>query len=256
MLFGGVTLIVAVLAVVVGVLVPGGQPPKTVPDRPGAVLLVPGYGGSTTGLDVMAARIRQTGRTTIVVQLAGNGTGDLAVQARVLDGYVNRAISAGSGPVTVIGYSAGGVVTWLWDVTYDGQARAGKIITLGSPLHGAMLAALGVAVDPGVCPVACQELAPGSVLLTRLQQTSQRDRPPWLSLWTIDDQVVQPPDSARLPGAVNVALQSVCPGVDIQHSQLPTSPLVVGIVLKTLASKGIPTPSATDCAALESLGSG
>jgi triacylglycerol lipase len=255
MLFGGVTLIAAVLAVVVGVLVPGGQPPKTVPGRPGAVLLVPGYGGSTTALDVMAARIRQTGRTAIVVQLAGNGTGDLAVQARVLDGYVNRAISAGSGPVTVIGYSAGGVVAWLWDVTYDGRARAGKIITLGSPLHGAMLAALGVAVDPGVCPVACQELAPGSALLTRLQQTPQQDRPPWLSLWTTDDQVVQPPDSARLPGAVNVPLQSVCPGVEIQHSQLPTSPLVIGIVLRALAASHLTAPPPGDCAALQSAGS-
>jgi hypothetical protein len=45
--------------------------------------------------------------------------------------------------------------------------------------------------------------------------------------------VVQPPDSAQLAGAVNVALQSICPGVSIGHGQLPTAPLVVGIVLCT-----------------------
>jgi len=251
-LLGGLALVVAVAAVVAGVRLSQGQP-EAVPGRPGAVLLVPGYGGSTASLDQLAARIRQTGRTATVVQLAGDGTGDLGAQARVLDGYVNRAIGAGSGPVTVIGYSAGGVVAWLWDVDYGGAARAGKIITLGSPLHGARIAAVGAAFDPGACPVACQQLVPGSALLTQLQRSGQA-RPPWLSLWSTDDQTVQPPDSARLAGAVNVPLQSVCPGVDIQHSQLPTAPLVVGVVLRELAGDRVSAPAAGDCAAFQSLG--
>jgi triacylglycerol lipase len=152
----------------------------------------------------------------------------------------------------VIGYSAGGVVAWLWDVDYAGQGRAGMIITLGSPLHGARIAAVGAGFDPGECPVACQQLAPGSALLTRLQE-SAGTRPPWLSLWSTDDQTVVPPDSARLPGAVNVPLQSVCPGVDIQHSQLPAAPLVVGLVLRALAS-GVTAPAPGSCASLQSLG--
>lgn len=251
-LLGGLALAVAAAGVVIGLQVSRGQP-EPVAGRPGAVLLVPGYGGSTTSLDELAARIRATGRTATVVQLAGNGTGDLTVQASVLNGYVNRAIGAGSGPVTVIGYSAGGVVAWIWDVDYGGAARAGMIITLGSPLHGARIAAVGTGYDPAECPVACQQLVPGSALLTRLQQSSQ-PRPPWLSLWSTDDQTVQPPDSARLPGAVNVPLQSVCPGVNIQHSQLPTAPLVVGIILRTLASDRVTAPGSGDCAALQSLG--
>jgi triacylglycerol lipase len=253
LLLGGLAVAVAVVAVVVGVRVSRGQP-EAVAGRPGAVLLVPGYGGSTTSLDELAARIRGTGRTATVVQLAGNGTGDLMVQARVLDGYVNQAIGAGSGPVTVIGYSAGGVVAWLWDVDYGGGSRVRLIITLGSPLHGARIAAVGTAYDPAECPVACQQLAPGSALLTQLQQSAQA-RPPWLSLWSTVDRTVQPPDSARLPGAVNVPLQTVCPGADIQHSQLPTAPLVVGLILRTLASDRVTAPAAGDCTAMQSLGS-
>ena len=251
-LLGGLALVVAVVAAVVGVRVSAGQPEPGA-GRPGAVLLVPGYGGSTTSLDELAARIRSTGRTATVVPLAGNGTGDLTVQARVLNGYVNSALRAGSGAVTVIGYSAGGVVAWLWYVDYGGAGRTGRIITLGSPLHGARVAAVGAAYDPALCPVACQQLAPGSALLTRLQQSAQ-PLPPWLSLWSTDDQTVQPPDSARLAGAVNVPLQSVCPGADIQHSQLPTAPLVVGLVLRTLSTNRIVTPVQTDCVALQSLG--
>jgi len=172
----------------------------------------------------------------------------------VLNGYVNRALGAGSGPVTVIGYSAGGVVAWLWDVDYGGASRAGTIITLGAPLDGARIAAVGAAYDPALCPVACEQLTPGSALLTQLRDSTQ-PRPPWLSLWSTDDQTVQPPDSARLPGAVNVPLQSVCPGVDIQHSQLPTAPLVVGLVLRALASNHVTAPPPNDCTSLQSLGS-
>lgn len=256
-----VLIAVAALVIVAGavaalVRVLAGSPGVTVTDenRPGDVLLVPGYGGGTTALDVLAARIRAVGRTATVVQLAGDGTGDLQVQANVLNGYVNHALTSGSGPVTVIGYSAGGVVAWLWDVDYDGVTKARQIITLGSPLHGADLAAVGATEVPGECPAACEELVPGSATLARLQQTAAATRPPWLSLWTTDDQVVQPPDSARLPGAVNVPLQSVCPGVTIGHGQLPTAPLVVGIVLRTLRSTTVAAPGPSDCQALQTLG--
>jgi triacylglycerol lipase len=258
--FGGLSprrrLLIAVLALAVaaGVVTgivrsAGGQPAVTAAteDRPGDVLLVPGYGGSTGSLDVLAAKIRAQDRTAVVVHLAGNGTGDLQVQANVLNGAVNQALTEGSGPVTVIGYSAGGVVAWLWDVDYDGVAKARDIITLGSPLHGTTLAGLGETYLPDECPVACQQLVPGSALLTRLQATAGASRPPWLSLWTTDDRVVDPPDSASLPGAINVPLQSICPGVDIQHDQLPSSPLVIGIVLRALASTRLAAPAPSNC---------
>jgi len=251
-------LAVVTLAVIGGIVLSGpgsGAVPRD-PSRPGDVLLVPGYGGSTTALAQLAARIRATGRTATVVPPAGDGTGDLRVQARVLDGYVNQALRDGSGPVTVIGYSAGGVVAWLWDADDQGGTRVGRIVTLGSPLHGANLAALGAAFVPGECPVACQQLVPGSALLSALQSLPAAGRPPWLSLWTTDDQVVQPPDSARLTGAVNVPLQSVCPGVTIQHGDLPTAPLVVGIVLRAVRSTTLTAPAPAQCQSLQSLGRG
>src|SRR5690242_8532283 len=258
LLMTALALVVAAGAVTGAVRGLAGRAPalRAADGRPGDVLLVPGYGGSTTALGELAGRITAAGGHATMVRLAGNGTGDLAEQANVLNGYVNQALAAGSGPVTVIGYSAGGVVAWLWDVDYDGVAKARRIITLGSPLHGADLAAVGAADAPDACPQACEELVPGSSMLHRLQGTGAATRPPWLSLWTTDDQVVQPPDSARLPGAVNVPLQSVCPGVSVGHGQLPTTPLVVGIVLRTLHSAGLSPPRASDCRSLQALGGG
>jgi triacylglycerol lipase len=254
-----VALVVVALAVFGGVRLAGSGSAVTAgpaPSRPSYVLLVPGYGGSTTALSELASRIQATGRTATVVHLAGNGTGDLRAQAAVLNGYVNEALRQGSGPVTVIGYSAGGVVAWLWDVDYGGAAKAKRFITLGSPLHGAQLAAVGEAFAPGECPVACQQLVPGSSLLAGLERSPAADRPPWLSVWTTDDQVVQPPDSARLTGAVNVPLQSVCPDDVVSHGQLPTTPLVVGLVLRSLSSASLAAPGPSECRSLEALGTG
>ena len=135
-----------------------GQPAVLPADdsRPGDVLLVPGYGGSTAALGQLAGRITAAGGRATVVRLAGDGTGDLQEQASVLNGYVNQALAAGSGPVTVIGYSAGGVVVRLWVEEHDGSAKARRVITLGSPFHGTTVAAAGAAAGAGTgaCPAA------------------------------------------------------------------------------------------------------
>jgi triacylglycerol lipase len=254
-----VAAVLAVALLVIGGIRVGQRMTKTTPKHhagtgPPAVVLVPGYGGNRHSLAVLADRIRRTGATATVVPLPSGGTGDIEVQAGVLNNYVNRAIQRGARWVDVIGYSAGGVVARVWDVEHNGAGKVRRIVTLGSPLHGAELAAAGAAVDPGACPPACQELVPGSALLTRMERVPLSGRPSWLSLWTIDDMVVQPPDSARLSGALNIPLQSVCPGAIIEHGQLPSDPLVVGIVLRALGPAPLSPPHAADCTSLRVLG--
>jgi hypothetical protein len=254
----GSSLAMAALAVAAGLNGAGAfarPAPKPSPAGPGIAVLVPGYGGSTTGLDVLADRIRSTGRAAVVVRLPGSGTGDLAAQAVILNDYVTRALHSGKGPVDVVGFSAGGVVARLWDAEDGGARKADRIITLGSPLHGTRIAAAGNAAVPAACPVACQELVPGSRLLSQLRKIPLTRRPGWLSLWTTDDQVVRPPDSARLAGAVNVPLQSVCPHAVIAHGQLPSDPLVVGIVLSSLGPGPLTAPTRQDCQVRRAVGS-
>lgn len=223
------------------------QPAGPAQNRPGPVLLVPGYGGSTSALNSLASRIRAAGRTATVLKLPGTGTGSLVTDAAVLNSAVNNAVANGAPSVDVIGYSAGGVVALIWARRDDGLDRARRIITLGSPFHGTSLAAAAQAYLPGACPVACRQLIPGSSLLTSLDVTSPAGLPRWLSLWTTDDQVVSPPESARLPGAIDVPVQSVCPAVSISHSQLPTNPDVAAIVLRALSAAPLRSPTSADC---------
>jgi triacylglycerol lipase len=216
-------------------------------DRPGPVVLVPGYGGSSGSLDPLASRIRASGRQATVLQLPGAGTGSLLADAALLDTTVNRYLRHGAPSVDVIGYSAGGVVALIWARHDDGAARARRVITLGSPFHGTQLAAAAAALVPGACPAACQQLVPGSSLLDSLDAADPAGLPRWMSLWTADDQVVTPPDSALLSGAIDVQVQSVCPSARVSHSQLPTSHVVVAMVLQALGRRPLARPTAADC---------
>jgi pimeloyl-ACP methyl ester carboxylesterase len=215
--------------------------------RPGPVVLVPGYGGSTGSLDALASRIRATGRAATVLQLPGNGTGSLLTDAALLNGAVDSYLRLGAPSVDVVGYSAGGVVALIWARRDDGAASARRVITLGSPFHGTRLAADAEVFAPGACPAACQQLVPGSTLLDSLDVANPAGLPRWMSVWTSDDQVVTPPDSARLPGAIDVQLQSVCPAANVSHSGLPTNPAVVAMVMQALSHAPLARPTSADC---------
>jgi triacylglycerol lipase len=251
LLVAGLSLLVAAaaLAGLLAAVLPGESAPHGTPaqNRLGPVLLVPGYGGSTGSLDVLAAAIRATGRTTMVLHLPGNGTGSLITDAAVLNAAVNSELARGAPSVDVIGYSAGGVVTLIWARQDDGAAKARHVVTLGSPFHGTRLAAGAEGFVPGACPLACQQLAPGSSLLASLDVGDPAGLPHWLSLWTTDDTTVTPPDSADLPGAISVPVQSLCPAARISHSQLPANGVVDAIVLQAIGPGPLRHPSAADC---------
>lgn len=249
-------LAVAVIGIAVGSLLAatagGGHKSRAAApaDRPGPVLLVPGYGGSVSSLDQLAARLRQAGKTVEVVSLPGHAQGDLGAQARTLAAAARAAIARTGAPsVDVVGYSAGGVVARLWVRSYGGATLARRVITLDAPHHGTQLAALGALLPGGdVCPTACQQLTPTSDLLAGLNRGDETPPgPTFVSIWSADDQVVVPPDSARLDGALNMTVQSVCRTAQLSHTDVPASPLVGRMVLAELAS-GAPVPlRAADC---------
>jgi len=203
----------------------------------GPVLLVPGYNGGTTALEVLADALRSQGRSVVIVDLPGDNTSDLDEQARALDKAVVLQMQRdGARSVDVVGYSAGGVVARLWARDHGGDSLARRIVTIGSPHHGTDLAGLGADVAPDSCPEACQQLLPDSELLRKLNAGDETPAGPlWVSIWTTDDQVVVPPSSADLDGALDFTVQSVCPGLEVTHGDLPRTPAVIAAVTRELA---------------------
>jgi triacylglycerol lipase len=251
----GGAVVVATLAVVAAVVVPavGGGGPAVTPvaqDAQPPVLIVPGYGGGTGGLETLAAALRARGREARIVHLAGNGTGDLETQAGVLQSAVQAALRGGATSVDVVGYSAGGVTARLWFRAYDGGSVARRIVTLGSPQHGTDLAALATDIAPDSCPTACQQLATDSDLIRSLNSGDETPAgPAWVSIWTTDDRISTPPQTASLDGALDVAVQSVCPGRSVTHGQLPEDPAVIAMVLAELGRSRPVVPPTSVCTA-------
>jgi len=223
----------------------------------GPIILVPGYGGSDTMLETLANRLHSAGRTTILLTLPDDATGDLNVQAGILAARVTEALNAGAPSVDLVGYSAGGIVIGLFVAAHPKDVR--QVVTIGSPLHGTEIAALAVTlnVSSSVCPIACRQMAPGSSVLASLDAAEPAHTGvPWTSMWTTDDQVVLPPDSARFTGATNIVLQDVCADDTANHLNLPADPLVAGLTLRALDTSNAGSPSASDCSNLRALGTG
>jgi triacylglycerol lipase len=215
-------------------------------DQPGPVLLVSGYGGSTRSLNPLRDQLQAEGRDVVVVPPVGGGTGDIQTQAKALGSAAEAATKrTGAASVDVVGYSAGGVVarTWVRDFGGDGLAR--RVLSIGSPQHGTAVAELAVGLAGG-CPTGCQQLAPDSDLLRRLNAGDETPSGPlFVSVWSTSDDVVVPPESASLEGGVNFSVQSVCPDERTPHGSLPSDPVVLATLRTALgtASPSIPTGS-------------
>jgi triacylglycerol lipase len=222
----------------------------TAQDSLGPVLLVPGYGGDEAGLQGLARALRADGRTVQVVSLLGDGRGDLRAQATELGRVADQLLEQTGGiNVDVVGYSAGGVVARWW-VRFDGGDEvARRVVTISSPHHGTAVAELARELAPDSCPTGCQQLAPASDLLRRLNAGDETpDGTEWVSVWSADDQTVTPPDSAVLDGALDVRVQDVCPGLTLSHAQMPRADAVIAMVVAALGV-GTPTePTSSVCA--------
>ena len=243
--------LVGVVATTVAVVVTRDEPVEPVAqDRPGPVLLVPGYGGSTASLDVLAEALVTDGRDARVVRPAGTGTQDLREQAADLGRAVQDALDESGAPsVDLVGYSAGGVVVRLYVADLGGGSRVRRAVTLASPHHGTDLASLAGALGDRACPLACQQLDPDSDLLRRLNAGDETpEGPQWVAVWTEDDATVVPPDSGSLDGAaLALPLQEWCPGLVVDHAGVPREPAVIALVTAVLGRAAPALPEAGSC---------
>jgi len=248
----GVGALLALALVTVLVLTVVDRKPGVTPvaqDAQPPVLIVPGYGGSTTGLGRLLDALRAGGRTARVVDLGSTSTGDLHTQADVLDRAVRDVLGdTGAGSVDLVGYSAGGVTVRVWLADHRGLGLTRRVVTLGSPHHGTAVAGLAADLAPDSCPTACRQLAPDSDLLRDLNAQDETPAGPlWVSIWTDQDKTVVPPTSGRLTGALAFSVQSVCPDDRVSHTGLPSDPAVVATVLLELGRRAPSRPASSVC---------
>ena len=215
------------------------------------VILVHGYGGDPDSMRSLKNALQKAGRRVVAVELPARGTADILDSARAVADAVDET---GAAHADFVGYSVGGVVVRAYLHDLDGVERARRVVLLGAPNHGAQVAAVATAADPASCVDACAELAPGSTFLSGLNEDETPEGPEFVTIWTGDDRVVTPPNSAVLDGAVNVRLQDVCSDAFIEHGDLVDYPLPVAIVMTALDSGLDRAPSPDQCEPLRARG--
>jgi pimeloyl-ACP methyl ester carboxylesterase len=139
--------------------------------------------------------------------------------ARKIDAIV---AATGAPRVTIVAHSMGGLVARAY-VRRHGSARIARIVTIGSPHHGSMLAWF----FPGQ---ALSQMRPGNPWLAELNAERPDPALRLLSLWSWHDSMVAPQTSSELPGAVEIVLAG------IGHNALLGDDAVFALVRNEIAS--------------------
>lgn len=137
--------------------------------------------------------------------------------------------AAATDRVIIVGHSLGGLAARTWITRHGGAARAAKLVTLGSPHRGSMLAR-------GLGARWALEVLCGSAWLEALARAEARAvRVPTTSIFSWHDEFIAPQDSSRLEGAHNIALKH------LGHIELLGSPQVHELLAAEIATaRGAP----------------
>jgi hypothetical protein len=184
-------------------------------------------------------------------------TSDVRAAARRLADTVEAICEqTGYDRIHVVGHSMGGLVARYYVQRLGGDARVHTLVTLGTPHQGTRAARL---VPRGVC----QQLAPGSEVMTELAAPTDGCQTRFVSFWSDIDALISPKQSARLDHPDLSARNVLVRGVG--HMSLPIDGRIVREITSTLAhldsdggtvTAGVtrlaPAPGTADSAPLES----
>ncbi len=120
---------------------------------------------------------------------------------RLAEQIAHACAATGAARVVLVGHSMGGLVARACLRDPAARARIAKIVTLGTPHHGSILARWAAGRDG-------QELRQGSAWLAGLNAEGPAPVP-LVSIFSWHDNYVAPQDSAVLDGALNVPLAGI-----------------------------------------------
>lgn len=202
------------------------QPDWLPQDRPGpqprGVVLVPGFQCNRAVWLPWFAPLRAGGHAYAAVNLEP-AFGSIDLYAPLIDAAVQRVTAAtGRAPVLVC-HSMGGLAARAWLRAYQSDARVHRVITLGTPHGGTLLAELGHAHNG-------QQMRWASAWLTALQRSESAARAQLFTCWYSNcDNIVFPASTAVLAGSAPRFIAGVA------HVQMALHPHVMDACLQELA---------------------
>lgn len=194
------------------------------PDPAGAqgipVLLVHGFFSNAGFWWDMKRWLRRHGVSNLYTMNLEPLFGDLDPMADQLERRIREVlVRSGTEQLVLVAHSMGGLVCRAYLARHGGD-RVRRMVTLGSPHNGTLLARL----LPGANLV---QMRPGNRWLTRLNDGQRGGLPaPTVSIFSFHDNIVVPQDSAQLMAASNI------PVAGVGHLEMAFSPRIKELVLK------------------------
>lgn len=161
------------------------------------VVVVHGIDGSARDMARLVRALQADGREVFAPSLSPNdGSSSIDELSAQLKEYIEGNVKRR--PFDLIGYSMGGIVSRHYLQRRKGMEQTRKFITLCSPHHGTITAALRN--QPGA-----RQMRRGSPFLHDLNAdaTSLR-KVGFTSFWTPTDLIILPARSSEMPGANNI----------------------------------------------------
>jgi pimeloyl-ACP methyl ester carboxylesterase len=218
------------------------------------ILLVHGLVDNRSIFTLLRRQLRRRGFGRVWTMNYRIWTTDLRAAARQLGSAIDAICEeTGYERIHVVGHSMGGLIARYYVQRLDGDARVHTLVTLGTPHGGTRAARL---FPRGVC----QQLAPGSEVVSELSEPAESCQTRFVSFWSDIDALMVPKQSARLDHPDLMVRNVLMRGVG--HMSLPIDRRIVRDITATLAhldSEGATVtagvtrlePSATDSATRE-----
>lgn len=182
------------------------------------IVLVHGIVDNWTVFAMLRRGLRRRGFSCIRTFSYGPQTSDVRAAAAGLATYVERLCEeTGADRVHIVGHSLGGLIARYY-VQTGGTDRVSCVVTLGTPHEGTNTARL-------VPHRLIRQLRPGSELITELAAPAPDCRTRFVAFYSDVDEMVIPPENARLDHADLAADNVLVHGVG--HLALPVSRRVV-----------------------------
>jgi triacylglycerol esterase/lipase EstA (alpha/beta hydrolase family) len=185
------------------------------------------------------------GYDVCTVDLVDLGRGDIQASAERIVYAIRTLAKRSHSKVEVIGHSEGPLpVRWAIKWWPDIRFLVDDLIGIAAPYHGW----LGTEVFcAGGCVPALWQMRRESQFMAA--QNSGDETPgdiSYTSVYTINDELVQPYSTADLQGGSNIAIQEVCPGRVGEHYEMLYDAAAYGVVLDALTHLGPASLSRVD----------
>jgi triacylglycerol lipase len=176
------------------------------------------------------------------VQLPDGAGGDIQISAEFAARAIEVIHEQSGELVDVVGHSQGGLVP-RWSMKYfPAGAWVDDYVAFASPNHGTRLVE-DFTQQGDRCSESCWQMRPDSQFLSALNDGDETPgRISYTSMYTAADEVVTPPESARLDGATNILLQDICPGRPVEHALMVVDALTWELTVDALTHEGPANP--------------